>query len=131
MRHVIEHYLIFLAAVEGGTVVDYDERNRDPRIEQELEFTRETLNSIQTRMGEVCREKLENAVQVCQIPATNAEPLIVHSTVERELVFLSSHTIHHLALMDLLAEIKGAPKSSDRAAGVAFSTQDYRTKQSS
>mgnify|MGYP006287341247 CR=1 FL=1 len=128
MRHVVEHFLIFLGAVETDGVVDYDGRERDPRIESSTTFCLQIVSDIERRLEALNQRALHASIQVCQIPAAGAAPIVVQSTLERELIFLSSHTIHHIALMVLVAELKGAPKSTEKDTGVAFSTQDYREK---
>ena len=47
----------------------------------------------------------------------------VDTNMERELAFLSSHTIHHLAIMSLLAEARGV--EIPPGLGVAFSTATF------
>jgi len=52
---------------------------------------------------------------------------VVSTSVERELVFLASHTIHHMAIIGMLAEQAGMEVSSDF--GVHPSTLRYLEKQ--
>jgi hypothetical protein len=49
---------------------------------------------------------------------------MVESSIERELIFLSGHTIHHLALIDYILRSKGV--AIGNAAGTAFSTAAYQ-----
>ncbi|GJM27225.1 MAG: hypothetical protein DHS20C16_36400 [Phycisphaerae bacterium] len=49
------------------------------------------------------------------------------SSVDRELVFLSGHMVHDLALMVLIAERTGAGPSTEL--GVAYSTATFRAGQ--
>ena len=44
-------------------------------------------------------DRLKDAIRIRQTPSLHAEPITTDSTLERELVFLSGHTIHHLALI--------------------------------
>ena len=55
-----------------------------------------------------------------QTAAAGAEPVTVESNLERELVFLSGHTIHHIAIMALVIRERGVriPEGLD----MAFST---------
>jgi len=39
--------------------------------------------------------------------AADEEPMPVESSIQRELLFLQSHTIHHMALIQLLCERLG------------------------
>jgi hypothetical protein len=59
------------------------------------------------------------AVGIVQAAAPKRPPASAGSTLERELLFLSSHTIHHLALVIEVAAGRGISVQSDL--GVAFS----------
>jgi hypothetical protein len=61
-----------------------------------------------------------------QEAAPGQEGGMVRTNVERELLFLSSHTIHHIAIMSLLAERVGMTVPADL--GVAFSTASYEER---
>ena len=69
-------------------------------------------------------EAMGRVIQVVQISAPGQEPSPVQSTVERELVFLSGHTIHHLAIIAFIAKGLGIDIPADLC--VAFSTAAYR-----
>ena len=58
------------------------------------------------------------------VPGINLPPALMQSTVERELLFASSHAIHHVALVLRIAEKYGAHLPGEL--GVAFSTATYR-----
>ena len=60
-----------------------------------------------------------------QSAAPGRPPSSSPSRLERELVFLSGHTIHHIAIMVLAARAAGVEIPSPLA--VAFSTEAHRT----
>lgn len=119
LRHCLDHFSAFLLGVPQG-IVDYDTRERDQRLEQDAAFALETLEGIREALIQLCASDMEVPVTVLQIPAPGYDKAMVPSVVERELLFLMSHTIHHLALMKLLAEQLGAALPTEL--GVAYST---------
>jgi uncharacterized damage-inducible protein DinB len=119
-RHCLDAYQCFLRGVAAGRI-DYDERERDERIEQQRARAMARL--------EATIEKLAN------LPlADGATPLLVkleaadpqderawnQSSLGRELHFLLSHTIHHYALIALMLRLQGFHPAEDF--GIAPST---------
>jgi len=127
MRHCLDHFDAFVLGIPSG-VVDYDDRDRDPRLEQDLDFALAKLEDLRHALGLLCSSDMAVPLVVQQVPAPGAEKVRVPSCVERELLFLMSHTIHHLALMKLLAEMQGATLPTDL--GVAYSTIAHQQSES-
>jgi len=123
MRHCIDHFLCFFRGLSDGEV-DYDSRDRSADLELSREVFFKACDLVERELAGL--GDLERAVRVRQIPAPGAASIAVESSIERELIFLSSHCIHHMALMAILAEIQGAAVRGE--AGVAYSTQDYRRR---
>ena len=115
VRHVLEFYQLVLNANAG--VVDYDSRERDERLEQDPEraasFTTELKHSIQRRAG----SQDESLVLVYSDGESSQE---IGSTFGRELMFLTSHTVHHMAIIRMIYELLGG--SVPDSFGVAPST---------
>ncbi len=119
-RHCVEFYASFLDGVRSGRV-DYGARPRDRRLERDRELAR-------NRMWEIA-----NALDA--LDGADAEaPLVVRaegvahdewscSSVGRELQVLSSHTVHHFALVALLLRLEGVEPPEEF--GVAPSTLEY------
>ncbi len=123
LRHCIDHAVCFLRGLRSG-VIEYDARDRDLRIESDADYYREVARSVMEQLAAIPPATLGNAIKVCQISAPDAPLTTVDSTIERELLFLSGHTIHHLAIVTQLAKERGiaiAPELS-----VAFSTAAHR-----
>ncbi|TGG92781.1 hypothetical protein E4656_11665 [Natronospirillum operosum] len=119
VRHVLAHYHCLLAALHDPShrtvPLDYEQRHRDRRPEQSVAVGREALASLQNRLRRLGASTLPEHLTVaypCDAdldPATDAaaDPLNLPlpSSPERELAFLSSHTVHHLALIGHLATL--------------------------
>jgi len=64
-----------------------------------------------------------SGMSVRQEAASGGRTRTVTSTVERELMFLSSHTIHHIEIMSLIAARAGIEVPG--GLGIAFSTESH------
>lgn len=124
-RHVLEHYHAFLEGLEEGRV-DYDARPRDRRLEDDPELAIASTEQVILRLEELAgrprwRQLFINSAS--EAGAADAHDWTA-STVGRELAFLLSHTIHHYALIRLLAYDHGIRLDADF--GVAPSTLKHR-----
>ena len=99
-RHVIEHYQA-LQAAEASGIVDYEGRARDLRIETDAEHAREVMGGLAdwlTRMAESSTQ--DRSLQVVAETVAGAK---LTTTLARELEFLVGHTVHHYALIAVVA----------------------------
>ena len=103
-RHILEHYLMFLAGLEDG-VIDYDGRERDPAVENDRDCAYRVIHEIIEKLGKITSPDAPLTVgqAVCAENPTPSQP----STVGRELVFLHSHTTHHHSLIIMIMRIMG------------------------
>src|SRR5262245_14249036 len=123
LRHSVEHFQILLDGQAAGKV-DYDARDRSGRLEGSPEAMREALLGIRGALGGLSVEDLARPLVVVQAAARGRPPCTVPSFLERELVFVSGHAIHHIAIMALTAASADVRLPSELA--VAFSTEAYR-----
>ena len=123
LRHCIDHFQLFLDGWRSGAV-DYDARPCDARLEREPDDVRRALSGIAGSLADIRSVDLENELTVTQSVAPGRPPLSSQSRVERELTFLSGHTIHHIAIMLLAAQAAGVEIPARLA--VAYSTEVHR-----
>lgn len=123
LRHCVDHFRLLLDGWRSGSV-DYDARSRDVRIEQDPEAVRGALAGIAESLAEIRNADLLNELTVTQSAAPGRPPRSSPSGLERELVFLSGHTIHHIAIMLLAAQAAGVEIPSRLT--VAYSTEAHR-----
>ncbi len=121
-RHVVEFYQCLLNGVRNG-VVDYDARERDFMLENDLYFT---INSLQN---------IEDAIQNFNNPN---EPLLlavsycvdsqdfIETNFMREMVYLIEHSIHHYALIRIGLQENFPDLLIPKDFGVAYSTVRHR-----
>lgn len=107
IRHLIDHYDAFVLGLEffpSGTV-QYDVRRRDQILQSQPLVAIARLNVLQDRLRAIAaatREPypLDAAVQVVSCAGFEGEfEISAASTIGRELLFLSSHMVHHFALL--------------------------------
>jgi uncharacterized damage-inducible protein DinB len=117
VRHLLDHVSAFTTALTGG-VVSYDHRRRGTRIEHDRLAALHAIDELKALLlDRPC--DLEAHLVVRYMPSRTHEATC-RSTVGRELAFVLSHTIHHQALIAVLAAAGG--QLSPNAFGVAPST---------
>lgn len=127
IRHILEFYECFLAGLTSAQV-DYDARRRDLAVETSRCAALERVGALIQRLEQEpgLRADSELWVRLEDAAAGVPEPLLL-SSVGRELQVLSSHTVHHFALIAMLLRALGLPVDADF--GVAPSTLRYWTSQ--
>jgi uncharacterized damage-inducible protein DinB len=123
MRHIIEHYLSFLNGLEDGAV-DYENRARDPLIESCPAYASDTLAAIADRLEELAGAEWGETGRALRVHAETSDDTAADSSVLRELEFLLSHTIHHYALVAMMARLQGC--EPDPGFGIAPSTLKHQ-----
>jgi hypothetical protein len=119
LRHCLEHVTCFLDGWEKGEV-DYDARVREEPLERDPEYFLAALDRTRAALERVPDGIFPDELLVRQTPALDSDRIPMRSTIEREFVFLSSHTIHHVALVRHICLSAGIELPQDT--GFAFST---------
>jgi len=117
LRHIIEFYQAFLEGA-GSRQIDYDARRRDPRIERSRKAAAAAIESVMRHLRSFRALRFDAAVRV------RIDNTVAKSTVGRELQFLSSHTVHHFALIAITLRLHSVGMPPDF--GVAPSTLRYQ-----
>ena len=123
IRHVIEHYQSFLRGLEHGEI-DFDARPRDRLIECHPAHASEILAGIVEQMQGLA-DRLTN--RGLQLRAETTPGIATGTSVLRELEFLLIHTIHHYALVAVMARLQGCEPETEF--GVAPSTLKFQRSQ--
>jgi len=114
VRHCIEHIEEFLQGLQKG-VINYDKRKRDKALEtspllalKKLKVLKKLLRSLQEDLKSSSGFEpktlhlevlLKNKEESCSKPFVF---MSLKTNLSRELLFLFQHTLHHLALLNLL-----------------------------
>jgi len=119
----VEHFQLLLEGRESGRV-DYDARERSARLEESPEAMRGALREIRGALHRLSPDDLARPLVVVQTAAPGRPPSTSPSFLERELIFLSGHAIHHIAIMAFAAAAADVLLTPELA--VAFSPDAYR-----
>jgi hypothetical protein len=125
LRHILEFYECFLDGLASGKI-DYDSRKRDLSIES-------SRLAATVRVREIICRLRETPINDCaiRVRVEDAEPIGLEcgtliSSAGRELQTLSSHTIHHFALIAMTLRANGV--RLDPRFGMAPSTLRYQER---
>ena len=119
LRHVLEFYECFLQGLTAGRV-DYDSRRRDETIERSRHSAAAKICMILRRLEGLSSLPEDRRLEV-RMEGTD---VYLRSSVGRELQALSSHTIHHFALIAITLRLHGL--EVDPNFGMSPSTLNYR-----
>ena len=122
VRHTIEFFQCLIKGISCG-IVDYDGRERNLQIENNLLFTLNTLSEIE---GKITNESnLHQPVNV-RVTYNERDFQLVESNFMRELVYLVEHAIHHFALIRIGIQENFSHITLEPTFGVAYSTIRYQ-----
>lgn len=119
VRHILEHYQALIAHVESpkSSAVDYDARDRDMQVQSQPDSTKARVRWVRERLEALSmRADLVLGTPLSTRLKTGDEgdvELTVPSTLGRELLFLSSHTVHHFALLGHYCKAAGVEMGAD------------------
>jgi uncharacterized damage-inducible protein DinB len=125
MRHILEFYLLLVSGSFTGTI-SYDNRERNPKIENSLSFAIDTINLLVPAMG-LLKENDPVGLEADYTTDGSSGNTVV-SSVGRELAYCIEHSIHHQALIKAGLIVTGSSDVIDENFGVAYSTIRYRKK---
>jgi uncharacterized damage-inducible protein DinB len=127
-RHCLDHFASLLRAV-GSDVVDYDHRDRDPRIETQPRYALHVTRDLRARLGLLSESQLAARVTTrCEVSYEHGDSPSTTSSFARELAYCIAHAIHHFALISVITRLTGVVLPENF--GVAPSTVAHLAKQS-
>lgn len=121
LRHILEFYQCFLDGLELSHI-DYDARRRDAAIERSREAAAAAIRAIVRRLESTADLHGERIIWVRW-----GVDSFMESSISRELEVLSSHTVHHFALIAVTLRMHGVEMDPDF--GMAPSTLRYLAAQ--
>jgi uncharacterized damage-inducible protein DinB len=104
LRHIVEHYQALLNALAvPGSSVDYDGRERDLGMQSQPTMTlsalRHVIEQLDIHANDASHLLSTPLLTHLQTGLSGELETTVPTTLGRELLFLSSHTVHHYALL--------------------------------
>ena len=121
VRHIVEFYICLFSDKE---YINYDERERNLLIENSPVYTQEILEILKSQLLNLDFNK-----KVIFKQNINNEEVFLHTSYQRELIYLGEHTIHHFALIKIGITSLCRDFKLDKNFGVAESTVKYRENQ--
>ena len=126
LRHIIEHYEAL--AFKKSSQINYDLRERDEFLEKNPAEAVERIEIVIKRLYKCTSLEIELTIDVDCVGGIHGEYIFSsQSTVGRELCFLNSHCIHHLAIIKPICKQFAIPL--DKYFGFAPSTIAYLESQ--
>ncbi len=122
VRHLVEFYQCLLGGLVSGTV-DYDARARNLVLEEEPALAAAVLEHLVRRTGEIGPDQ---PLTLCTRYGPG-EPVLIPTTLYRELVYNLEHCIHHQATIRIGLRALPQPASLPDSFGVAPSTLQYQS----
>jgi len=108
IRHIVDHFLALKEAC-GSSDINYNKRNRHNDIEHSPLAAIKEFKSITVWLNQTCSNQLLNqrVTVLTEIDISETKSTSCESTLERELVFVASHAIHHYALIRIIRKMQG------------------------
>ena len=99
IRHIIDHYDSIILGLENE-LIDYDKRERGSKVESSPALAIAKLNAIAEWIQSLSSEVLSRTITLAtEVSVTHKDIQKVPTTVARELIFASSHAVHHYAMI--------------------------------
>ncbi len=102
VRHVVDHFLALKNGL-GKFYIDYDKRHRDSLIETDIEIATNCLVELQGWLLSLNNDNIHFVIK-SEIHCEKQQVVKIFSNLERELLYLINHTIHHAAFIKLMAQ---------------------------
>jgi hypothetical protein len=127
IRHILDHYFAIKLGLENG-VVDYNKRNRYSSIETDLSAALQAWSEIETWLEYSCGLPMNTPLDVVsETSIKQTQNIQVPSTLARELVFVSSHAVHHFSLLAVVNSLVG--RNSPENFGIAPASVTFARQQ--
>ncbi|WP_075185620.1 hypothetical protein [Teredinibacter haidensis] len=130
VRHILDIYFALKLAFDRGVnnqqllLVDYDHRRRGVTCEADSLLASNELMVLGDWLLSLDVDTLGVAVNVkTEVSLQDTESVVLKSTLLRELVFASSHAVHHLAIISMIARSQNIV--IDSALGIAPATATF------
>lgn len=104
MRHILDHYYSVINGFPEG-LIDYDKRSRGGLIESCPKAAQKSIEEISAFLTALTTEQLGLIVKLStEISVVDKQVAIVDTTLGREVIFVGSHAVHHLATIKHIAQ---------------------------
>ena len=112
VRHCLDHIEVLLRGAGDG-LLDYDRRERDTDVERSRAAALETIGQLERQLLDYRWPAGHRPLRLSVLVSPDAPPTVAVSSLDRELAFALSHTIHHGALIAVMAKLLGVAVPAD------------------
>ena len=123
MRHVVDMYHALLNG-RPAMNVDFNFRRRGAPLETDPACAERELESIKRQLQSLINCENSPVQITTEVALGESRCVSINSSLARELVFTSSHAVHHYALMAVIAKLHGV--MIDANLGMAAATASYQ-----
>lgn len=125
-RHILEFYLCLMNGY-SSSLVNYDNRERDLKLQSDIDFAVFTIDKICSNLNLMKEDK---ELQLAGNFASSEENIKqIKSTSTRELAYCLEHSIHHQALIKIGLMEMNLGRLIDDNFGIAPATIRYKEKE--
>ena len=125
-RHCLDHFRSVLDASATGDL-DYDHRERGTAIERDRKIALAATRELREAFGQLSPVSLNRRLIVtCRTSYTADDSQTAASTVNREVMYVVAHAVHHYALIGIMCGLMGVDLPA--GFGVAPSTLRHQTE---
>jgi uncharacterized damage-inducible protein DinB len=125
VRHCLDHVDTLLQGARIGAM-NYDDRQRGTDVETNRHAALREMERQTQELIELRDFPLDHTIRLRTLLVVDQPSLVVETSLGRELAFVLSHTIHHNALVGVIARLAGV--SVPERFGYAPSTLAHRDK---
>jgi uncharacterized damage-inducible protein DinB len=112
VRHNLDHVAAVLRGMRAG-VVDYDHRDRGTDVERDRLAAMAEILRLEQELTEFAWHTVPHLVKLTALVAPDRPPVTAVTSPDRELAFVVSHTVHHNAIIGILAKLLGTGLPAD------------------
>jgi uncharacterized damage-inducible protein DinB len=107
VRHCLDHVRLLLDAIDSGQI-NYDHRRRGTSVESSTQAALAQIDEFVQTLDALDNDELLDApLRMTVLLSPDEPPVVVRSTVGRELAYVLAHTIHHNALIAAMVRTLG------------------------
>ena len=121
VRHVVEFFECLLIG-SLDSVVNYDKRERNLLLENNVKFTLSRIEELQSEIENYQDKSLTLLADY------GSGPMVIETNLFRELVYNIEHCVHHLAIIKISMQANFPAIELEENLGVAYSTQQFQNQ---
>lgn len=112
VRHNLDHVATLLRGLRTGDI-NYDHRDRGTDVERDRLAALTEILRLEKELTDFSWHEVPHLVKLTMLVAPDRPPVTVVTSPDRELAFVVSHTIHHNAIIGIMAKLLGADPPSE------------------